>query len=63
VFNFSAYSSELNQDKYLNCTLKVAVHAQPPARVTDTLKKNVRSHMDMFHPSPDRVNKYFRIPE
>jgi len=63
VFFLPAYSPELNPDEYLNGDLKAGVHAKPPARDTNTLKKNVRSHMQMLQHSPDRVSKYFTHPK
>ena len=63
VFYLPSYSPELNPDEYLNCDLKVGVHAGVPATSKSQLARKAIGHLRMLQKRPARVAKYFKHPK
>lgn len=63
VFYLPSYSPELNPDEYLNCDLKVGVHAGVPATSKSELARKAVGHLRMLQKRPVRVAKYFKHPK
>lgn len=60
LFYLPAYSPQHNPDEYLNCDLKQALSNKQAPKEKQTLKNNVREHMELLQNKPQRVKSYFR---